>query len=94
VLAFKPDEAGSQQRSFTLTLVECIENVKLKGGLYFKSRTYKDLGSKYTFMVDQLQDARLASKEVHIYPGELSKLKPEVMLYQRSVLSFGSIASY
>lgn len=38
------------------------------------------MGSKYTYMIDQLQEGRVSEKRgLHIYPEEISKAMPEIM---------------
>lgn len=47
---------------FTISL---IQSPKKKG------KTDVNIGQKYSFMIDQLHDGKISSKELYIYPNDL-----------------------
>lgn len=73
VLLFK------QRGNFTIQLLEC--ELKATDNTHL-ARCYKEVGSKYTFQTDQLQEGNLLTKEnLHIYPEALGKNRPEMLLF-------------
>ena len=84
VLLFK------KRGSFSIQLLEC--ELKATDHAHM-ARSYKEIGSKYTFQTDQLQEGNLLTKEdLHIYPEALAKNRPEMLLFQRSIVSSSSFA--